>query len=257
MLKYNVSGNDNGQVILFVNGAGVGTWMWKEQLNYFAEFKCITFDLPGHGANSDIEFTTIDFCCRNIQEIILKESSSKKTILIGLSIGAQIILHMVDHYENVLDKCIVISALNKPMKFPNSLLKPTVACFMPLVKIKGFSKLQAKQLALPDSMIDLYYNDSLKISKATLCNILSENMNFSFKKLDKTWDNTLILVGEKEKKVMIDSAQIIHEMIPLSLGYIVKNAAHGIPYEQAVLFNKIAYSFITNEKIEEIEIRSI
>lgn len=257
MLKYNICGNDNGQTILFINGAGVGKWMWKEQLNYFSDFKCITFDLPGHGENSDIEFTTIDSCCKNIKEIILKESGSKKAILIGLSIGAQIILNMLEHYENVLEKCIVISALNKPMKVANSLLKLMVACCMPLVKMRSFSKLQAKQLALPYSMFELYYNDSLRISKAGFCNILSENMNFSFKNLNKTKIEILILVGEKEKKVMIDSAQSIHEMIPSSLAYIIKDAAHGIPYEKSELFNQMVYSFIANDKIDETKMEAL
>ncbi|GAA0182148.1 hypothetical protein SH2C18_45760 [Clostridium sediminicola] len=144
MVEYSVYGKGNGQVIIFINGAGVGSWMWQNQLSYFSKFKCITFDLPGHGDNSHIEFTTIESCCIDVQEIILKESNSKKAILIGLSIGAQIVLNMLENYYTVLEKCIIISALNKPMKVVNTLLKSMVECFIPFVKMKSFAKMQAK-----------------------------------------------------------------------------------------------------------------
>lgn len=249
MIQYNVSGNVKGDVIVFINGAGVGPWMWNNQVGYFTNNKCITFDLPGHGVNNHIDFTTIEDCAVMIREIISKESESKKAILIGHSIGAQILMFMLEQHEDVIDKAIIISGLNKPMPFVNVMLKPMIACMMPLVKLKSFAKAQSKQLAIPDSMFDDYYKDSLKMSKETLSHILNENSNYSFKNNSRVKVDTLILVGENEKKIMKESASKNKALLENSLGYIVKNASHGIPYEQSDLLNYAVECFISGREI--------
>ncbi|WP_404661374.1 alpha/beta fold hydrolase [Haloimpatiens myeolchijeotgali] len=249
MIQYNVAGNVKGDVVVFINGAGVGPWMWNNQVKHFTSKKCITFDLPGHGLNSDIDFTTIEDCAILIKKIILKESKSKKAILIGHSIGAQIIMFMLEHYEDVIDKAIIISGLNKPMPFVNAMVKPMIACTMPLVKLKIFAKVQSKQLSIPDSMFDDYYKDSLKISKETFSHILYENSNYSFQNKSRVKVDTLILVGENEKKIMKESANKNKALLENSIGYIVKNASHGIPYEQSDLLNYAVDCFINSKEI--------
>jgi len=250
MIQYNVSGNVKGDVIVFINGAGVGPWMWNNQVKYFKNNnKCITFDLPGHGVNNDIDFTTIEDCVLIIKEIIFKESKLKKAILIGHSIGAQILMFMLEHHEDIIDRAIIISGLNKPMPFVNAMIKPMIACVMPLVKLKSFAKAQSKQLAIPDSMFHDYYKDSLKMSKETLSRILYENSNYIFQNKSKAKVDTLILVGENEKKIMKQSARKNKALLENSIGYIVKNASHGIPYEQSDLINYVVECFINSKEI--------
>lgn len=244
MLRYRISGNENGEVIIFVNGAGVGPWMWERQLDYFKEYKCITFDLPGHGENSDRDFTTIDDCSKNIEEIIKKESLDQQAIVIGISIGAQITLNMIANHTNVLKKCIVISGLNKSINISKRLLYPLIVSSMPLIKIRFFAQLQAKQLRLPNHMFESYYVDSLKVSKKTLLNIIYENLKFSFSKIHIPEIDTLLLAGEKEKKIILDSIRITNKNMNNSTGYIVKKAGHGIPYEQSDLLNKLVSNFL-------------
>ncbi|WP_428868169.1 alpha/beta fold hydrolase [Clostridium sediminicola] len=94
----------------------------------------------------------------------------------------------------------------------------------------------------------------MKITKRTFNNIISENMNFSFKNSNKVNIDTLILVGEKEKRLMIESARSVNEKLPSSKAYIIKNVAHGIPYEQPELLNKLVYNFITDKGIIETNI---
>lgn len=248
MIKYNVSGNLNGDAIMFINGAGVGSWMWNNQIKYFTNNKCITFDLPGHGQNSDIDFTTIKDCARCINEIILKESLIKVT-LIGHSIGAQIVMFMLENYSQIIHKVVLISGLNKKMPLINFMVKPMIFCTMPLSKLKSFAKIQSKQLSIPENMFDKYYSDSLKLSKETFKNILYENANYSFENKLRVNINTLILIGEKEKKIMKASAIKNKDLLTNSLIYAVKNASHGIPYEQSELLNYTIKQFLNNEKI--------
>lgn len=247
MMKYKVEGNRFGEVIIFISGGGVGKWMWKKQLNYFKDKKCIALDLPGHGENSDIDFTTIKSCADMIKEIILKESKSKKATVVGHSIGAQILMFMLEHNEEVIEKAVIISGLNKPMPFISATIKPLVFITMPLIKIKSFAKIQAKQLSIPDEYFEDYYLDSLKMKDVTLKNVLYENANYKFENKSKVKIKTIILVGEKEKKIMKESAIKNKELIKESELYIIKKASHGIPYEQSDELNKLLEKFIEDK----------
>lgn len=254
MIKYSISGNLKGDAIVFINGAGVGPWMWNNQINYFTNNKCITFDLPGHGINSDMDFTTIKNCANIIRKLIINESNTQKAVIIGHSIGAQILMFLLEFYEEVVERAVIISGLNQPMPMINFMIKPMINCLMPVVKWRGFAKMQSKQLAIPDNMFENYYRDSINMSKETLKNILYENSNYNFQNSSNTLVKALILVGENEKNIMKQSAFKNRKLIQNSNAYIIKNAAHGIPYEQGDLLNYIIENFINDNNIYDSSI---
>ena len=247
-MKYIIEGKKNKTLLLFINGGGISKWMWKYQKTL--EYRCVFFDLPGHGDNSNIDFTSIDDVCLFLVDLIKNESEDNKAVVIGLSIGAQIVLNLLKSYNDYISKAVVISALNNPMKAYNSFINPMLAISTPLIKNKGFSKLQFKQFALPDDWFEDYYNDSLKISIETLKNITKENMEFNFDKI-VAGIPTLILTGEKERGIMRKSAEKTSKYIKGSKYYIVKGAGHGIPYEKPDIFNELLMSFISNDSISD------
>ncbi|HSN65595.1 MAG TPA: hypothetical protein VLS94_03100, partial [Fusibacter sp.] len=58
--KENENEIDAPLLMVFITGAGIGPFMWTHQVDYFEGYKKIIFNLPGHGDNSDVDFTTID-----------------------------------------------------------------------------------------------------------------------------------------------------------------------------------------------------
>jgi len=249
-MKYTVEGNENGKLIVFINGAGVSKWMWDEQKILCNQYKCLFFDLPGHGENCNVDFNTIEEVSRFVAEVVKKESVDGKAFIIGLSIGGQIVLNMLRNHRDVICKAIVVSALNKPMNGIKVLFGPMVSMCMPLIRNKKFSEYQAKAFALPSNWYERYYEDSLKITKKTLLRIIEEAMSFNFN--DKvTGIPTLILVGEKEKRIMIKSAKKTLSMVENSIGYVVKGASHGIPYEKKDVFNELLFDFFEDNELKD------
>jgi pimeloyl-ACP methyl ester carboxylesterase len=233
-MKYTVEGNENGKLIVFINGAGVSKWMWDEQKILCNQYKCLFFDLPGHGENCNVDFNTIE----------------EVSFIIGLSIGGQIVLNMLRNHRDVITKAIVVSALNKPMNGIKVLFGPMVSMGMPLIRNKKFSEYQAKAFALPSNWHERYYEDSLKITKKTLLRIIEEGVSFNFN--DKvTGIPTLILVGEKERRIMIKSAKKTLSMVENSIGYVVKGASHGIPYEKKDVFNELLFDFFEDNELKD------
>lgn len=245
-MNYKIEGQENKTLLVFVNGAGISKWMWKYQKPLCEKFKCIFFDLPGHGDNSNMDFTSIEDVCLFLIDLIKNESENNKAIVIGHSIGAQVVLNLLKLYGEYISKAVVVSGLNKPMKGYNFLLKPMMALSRLLTKSRSFSKLQFRELSAPKEWFEDYYNDTLKLSKETLINITKENMSFNFdKKVSKI--PTLILTGEREKRIMKKSADKTARYIKESESFIIKDAGHGIPYEKPELFNELLMRFISNK----------
>lgn len=233
---------DEPQLMIFITGAGIGPYMWTHQIDYFESYKKIIFNLPGHGDNSDVDFTTIEAVASELRQIILKESFDGKAIIIGHSIGAQILMWMMKNMRDVINKGVVVSGLNKPMKGVSWMIKPAIYCSMPLIKMKRFAKLQSKELSLPDSMFEQYYKDSLLLSPVTLTNILKENMSFEF--VGSSEAEGIVIVGDAEKIIMKQSANNTAKVLGNKGYYNVNNAAHGIPYEKPEMLNQLITLFL-------------
>lgn len=256
MLTYSVHGKQAGDLIIFVNGAGVGPWMWAHQTQYYRAYKCITFDLPGHGTNRKSPFASIHLCAQSIQEIIEKESTGQKVILVGHSIGAQIILEMLKNPQSTISHAVIISGLNKPMTGAALFVKPMVSMTMPLAKYRWFAKVQAKTLSIPEEHFNSYYETSKNISKQSLLNILSDNLTFTFTKKEASGARVLLLVGGKEQKVMIYSTVRTAELLEESEAYLVETAGHDMPYTAPDITNQLIDRFIGNESgLNQLEIQ--
>lgn len=243
MLNYQVINPEKEKSIVFITGGGIGQWMWQNQETL--DCRLILFDLPGHGDNNNIEFTSIKEVSDHILEII-KYENIEKINLVGHSIGAQIIMYMMENHAEHLDKTMVISGLNKTMKWAIPMINAAVKMSMPLIKKKWFSKIQSKELALPESMFNTYYETSLTLSSNTLKNILTENMSFVFKGTKITGDKITFVVGAKEKKMMIKSALNNHNLIKGSHYICIENTAHGIPYEAPEQLNEMIKRMLEN-----------
>ena len=183
-MKYVVEVKGN-ILLLFINGAGISKWMWKYQKPLSKKYKCVFFDLPGHGDNANIDFKSIDDICLFLVDLIKKESEDNKAIVIGLSIGAQIVLSLLKSYSEYISKAVVISALNNPMKAYDFFIKPMLAISTPL--IHG-SQLQFKQFSLPGEWFEVItkffkYLKTLEGLKLTLRLLyLTYNININWRK---------------------------------------------------------------------------
>lgn len=253
-MRYMIRGNLTGELLVFINGAGVGPWMWKEQYVAFGVYKCLFFDLPGHGENCDIDFISIEEAAKLISELIKKEGLDGKAHLVGLSIGAQIALYMLQHYGQSLRSVTAVSALNKPMKFLVPWIKPTVKSTMPLIKYKWFAKMNAKSLALPSELFESYYADSLRISERTLCNIMASNLTFELSGVERATP-VLLLAGEKEKGIMIESLKRTKAALQAENAFVLGCAGHGIPYENPKAFNEMLHRFLKGAEVLEADMR--
>lgn len=216
-------------IIILLHGGGLSYWSLNNIVdNLIDNYFVVTPIIDGHADDSENTFISIEDSANKLIKYIDDKCNGQVFAVGGLSIGAQIVVETLSKRENIAKHALIESALVFPIKGMSALTVPTLKLSYGLVKKRWFAKMQAKTLFIPDNMFERYFEDSCKISKQSLINIALSNGNYKLKdSIKNTKSKVLIIVGEKELKIMIKSAKLLEEYISDSHLYTVKSMGHG------------------------------
>jgi len=177
------TGHNDFPTVIFIHGGGLSDWSLMPVVNEFQKkFHIITPIIDGHGEAATETFTSISNSAAKLIHFIDTQCNGQVFAIAGLSIGAQIVTEVLSQRNNITQYAIIESALVYPIKGITNFTVPSYQIFYGLIKQKWFSKLQAKYLCVPSNMLEIYYNDSIKMSKQSLINITLSNGTYNLKK---------------------------------------------------------------------------
>ncbi|WP_242315593.1 alpha/beta hydrolase [Bacillus cereus group sp. BfR-BA-01355] len=251
VLQYKEFGDSSSTLMVFIHGGGVSGWMWDKQIKHFTNFHCLVPDLLEQGKNRSKDPFSINFSAEKIIDLIEEKSQGKTVIVIGFSLGAQVLISMLSMKPNLIQYAMINSALVKSIPFANTFIK-SIGLTYPLIKSRTFSKIQAKSMYIDKEYFDHYYHDSCQISKNTFIRILEENMSFTIpKNFENANSNILVTVGENEKRIMKDSLTEILKSNPRCTGVIISKIGHGISLANPKLFNTLIENWLGHDSLPE------
>lgn len=234
------SGNeDASRMMVFLHGGGVSGWMWNKQVSFFKDSWCLVPDLPGHG-RSPVEHGsfTIQGTAEQLCELISEKADGREVVVIGFSLGAQILVDMLCRNPGLIHYAVVNSALLRPMPGALRMIAPSVRFSFPLMRRRWFSKLQAGTLYVGEDDFEQYYAESLRMNRELLVSVLTENMSYSLSpKIAESHAKLLVTVGEKERGIMRKSAEDLVKCNSGAAGIVFPGVGHGIPLASPELFN--------------------
>jgi len=244
-LYYEEFGNKDAPLMVFLHGGGVSSWMWDKQVQHFNHYHCVTIDLPEHGRSNRSEKFSIDSAANKVIGIIEKLAKEKNVIVIGFSLGAQVLVKMLSIRPCLIDRAIINSALVKPSILYRQFIRPMVKMTYPFIKNKRFSRLQAKMLYIGEEYFQSYYHDSSQMKQQTLIGVLEENMAFTIpREFKNATTKILVTVGEKESSMMRKSAvELIHHNRNCT-GVLFAGIGHGVMLADPDLFNRMIGNWI-------------
>lgn len=227
-MKYKEYGLKNKDIIILLHGGGLSWWNYIDEIGLLEdEFHIVIPILDGH-SDSDINFISIENNASEIINFINENYNGKVKLIGGLSLGGQVLLEILSRNPNICEYAVIESALVIPMKFTYKMIETIFNLTYGLTKKSWFSKLQFKNLKIKNSLYDLYYEDTCKISKNNLIAFMKSNSSYELKDtLSRTRAKVLILVGSKERSIMKKSAVKIAELIPNSELEILQGYYHG------------------------------
>ena len=227
-MKYKEYGLKNKDIIILLHGGGLSWWNYIDEIGLLEdEFHIVIPILDGH-SDSDTNFISIENNASEIINFINENYNGKVKLIGGLSLGGQVLLEILSRNPNICEYAVIESALVIPMKFTYKMIEPIFNLTYGLTKKSWFSKLQFKNLKIKNSLYDLYYEDTCKISKNNLIAFMKSNSSYELKDtLSRTRAKVLILVGSKERSIMKKSAVKIAELILNSELEILQGYYHG------------------------------
>lgn len=227
-MKFVEFGRQNSNSVLLLHGGGLAPWSFFEIAELLKDrYHVLIPVLDGHNG-SDRDFTTIEENARSLITFINEQLGGTVHLIGGLSLGGQILVEMLSQKADICKYAIIESALVLPMRVTAKLIKPTLAFSYPLIKKRWFAKLQSASLSINPSFFEAYYRDSSAISRENMILFLLANADYQLKEdLGKCQAKVLVLVGEKEQRIMKKSAKIIQQLLPNSSLEIMPGFRHG------------------------------
>ena len=220
-------GKSNKDIIMLLHGGGLSWWNYEEVSEILkSDYHVILPILDGH-SGSDRDFTSIESNANEIIEYIDNNYNGNVKLIGGLSLGAQILLDILSKRDNICEYAIIESALVCPMKMTNILIESSINMSYGLINKKWFSKLQFKSLKIKEELFDKYYIDSSNITKNNMISFLKANSNYHLKNIKTNKSKSIVVVGSKERPIMIKSAKIIHDELINSELEILSGYYHG------------------------------
>lgn len=220
-------GKSNKDIIILLHGGGLSWWNYEEVSEILkSNYHVILPILDGH-SGSDRDFTSIENNANEIIEYIDNNYNGNVKLIGGLSLGAQILLDILSKRDNICEYAIIESALVCPMKMTNRLIELLINMSYGLINKKWFSKLQFKSLKIKKELFDKYYIDSSNITKNNMISFLEANSNYHLKNIKTNKSKSIVIVGSKERSIMIKYAKRIHDELINSELEILSGYYHG------------------------------
>ena len=221
-LKYQSSGSDESQTILFMHGGGVAGWMWEPVVARLQDFHCLVPDMPEHGRSMDTRPFTMELAANQAAELVREQAHGGKAVVVGLSEGAQVTVQMLATAPELIDRTVVSSALLLPMRGLGWLYSPQLLAWMfrlsipPFRKNEWWMRLNMKySAAIPDAYYPQYRENFQIMNESQFVNLILANQQFRLPgNLSKVTVPTLAIAGKREYEVVKESARQLAAALP-------------------------------------------
>ena len=216
--------------VLLLHGGGVAGWMWEPlRAELDVELRLLVPDLPGHDHSADEPYGSHDHVVDELDSLVEERAGAGPITVVGFSLGAQLGALLAARRPDLVDRLVLVSGQATPTPAPRLTLA-LLASTAGLARREGFARLQAKELSVPDHLLDDYLRTSATLSRRTLLDAVGENIRFTVPAGLRTFPGrALVLTGSREKAVVTASARAWTEAIPGSSHEVVEGAGHDIP----------------------------
>ena len=234
--------------IVFLHGGGVGGWMWKPQIAQLQdEYHLLVPDLPEHGHSVDVKPMTLQNAAAQVAELIRTRAHGGRAHVVGLSLGAQTTIELLSQTPELIDRAIASGPLMRPLPgigTTNLMAK----MYWPFRNMTWLVKWNMQGLGVPAEYFEDFRNDTAALTIDGFVRMTMANGNNHVPaNLQAVTVPTLLLVGEKELKIMQQSVRDLLAVMPSAQGYVVSGAIHNWSLQLPDLFTQTVRAWITWE----------
>ncbi len=247
------TGKNNDETIIFLHSEGMAGWMWDKQIEAFNDYHCIVPDLPCHGKSVFLKHFTIKNTADKIIDIIKDKAKNGKAHLVGLSLGAQVILEILNTAPEVVDHVFISGAVARSFEPSDNflnLLDYLIETYLPeknkTIRIMSY----VRSYNIPKNLRGKFKESTYVIEPDSLDGIIRENMLFEIPgNLKNANVPVLVMVGQKDFIIIKESMNNLLNELPMSDGAIALKVGHLWNIENPELFNNVLRKWLNDVKL--------
>jgi len=270
------------KTVLFVHGLGASVHTWKYNLDAFASrYHVLAIDLPGHGNSEmpDIPYS-VNLHANYIYKFMKKKNIRKATV-VGHSVGGQAAVVMALNHPEMVEKLVLVAPSGADVYLTGTLKWLTERQFVRRGAMVGIGPATGSKKRYDRIMwhwlerdgkhgyetalvydahsepteqwlqeeLDYFYDFFVcpkfpDFWRAYLKTAASVPRQFVREKLDGVTSPTLIIWGEADGIIPLESVILFNKLIPVSMLSVFPHAGHMPMVENPERFNKVALEFI-------------
>ncbi len=244
------TGQSTASTLVFLHGGGVGGWMWEPQITRLSsEYHCLVPDLPEQGKSWKIGPFSMSDAAQRIADLIKTKAHGGKAHVIGLSLGAQTLVELLCKNPELVDHAIVNSASLHAIP-GMSLTNMLVKMYSPFKNTEFLIRANMKNLGVPEQYFPQFREETRQITTVALNHRLTANANYRLPpNLEKVISPVLVVIGQKEYKVMYESARDLVRALPNARGYVAQGRSHNWSLETPDLYTQMIRAWLTDQPL--------
>jgi pimeloyl-ACP methyl ester carboxylesterase len=260
MVHYNVSGPENGEVVVLVHGNAAPYFSWDKNLEALtgAGFRVVRYDLYGFGYSDrpDVSYSRALYE-RQLMELLANLNIKSPVTLVGTSQGGSIAVHFAANHPNKVKKLALLSPFINvlPMKAVIALIKiPGIGDYLARVALDRINinypkKVFADVKAIPAEFTENYQKQlSYRgFKRARLSNLRGDSLaDFTpqYEAVGKTRLPVLLTWGTADIIIMADSIANIKKAVPNLEYHEIEGGGHLVHYEKPETVNGVLVRFL-------------
>lgn len=248
------TGKDKYETIIFLHEINMAGWMWDGQIKALNDYHCLIPDLPEHGCSNEIHPFTINKSAELIIDLIKNNAHNEKAHLVGISLGAQIILQILNKAPEVADHVLISGTpvnCTKPTENFLKLFNYLMKVYIPVKNDNLIIGSYIRSYSIPKNLIKKFKESNYLINEESAERIIREHLLFQMPlNLEKVEIPVLVMAGEKDYQFIKESTRKLIYTLPTSESYLAPKVGHMWNIENKELFNQILRSWITEETIK-------
>ncbi len=237
----NIYASDAGQGIdikkktmIFLHGSGLSHIVWSltEQFFFNKNFNVLSLDLPGHGNSDGPCLDSIEKIADWLEEVF-KKLNLNDLILVGHSQGCLEILEYAHKYKSRLKKLIFVGGSNKMPVHPDliELAKNGDSDAIKLMMKWGY---EGSKKFIGGNPVEKIIQSPRDISEILAVDLIAcNNYVNGFEAAKKINLPSLVILGELDKMVNLESGKKFSNLLENSTTHIINECGHMIMIEKA------------------------
>ena len=228
-----------GAPLLLLHGGGGchEDWIYAGRDHFMREYRLIVPDARGHGRSTNPDTTITHRQCALDTIALLDSLGIERCKAIGLSMGANTLLHLATTQPDRLEAMVLVSAT---MYFPEQ-----ARAIMRQVGVENRSaeewETMRRRHHLGDEQIQALWEWQRGMSESY------EDMNFTRPSLNRIKASTLIVYGDRDFLYPVEMAVEMYRAIPQAALWVLPHGGHGpVFFDSAAPFAETTLRFFRN-----------